>query len=391
MDTKSQLNLFYENPHIVDFEATVTECSRDEKTGHYRIVLDRTAFFPEQGGQTADRGSLNCMPVQDVQIKDGIIYHIIKEQLSPGSPVKGLVDWEQRFDFMQQHSGEHIISGLVNSHYGYDNVGFHLSRSEVTLDFSGPLSLEQLREIEDEANAAVWRNLPVIISVPSPEALKQLAYRSKKELAGDVRIVEIPGVDACACCAPHVDATGQIGLIKITGVQSHRGGVRVNILCGSRAVADYTARQDSVSAISVLLSAKQEAVFDAVSRLKEESRLVRQRANELQESLLDLEIASLPPSSEVRNVTLFVGELDGIALRSAVNRLTETYDGCCAIFSGSSQGGYRFVLGSKTRDCREPGALLRERFSAKCGGSAPMIQGSVTAPEAALRECLSSL
>lgn len=390
MNTKIQQNLFYDDPHIVEFEAAVTECSHDEKTDAYRIVLDRTAFFPEEGGQTADRGSLNGLPVRDVRIKDGMIFHIMDKELTPGSSVRGLVDWEQRFDFMQQHSGEHIVSGLVNRRYGYDNVGFHLSRGEVTLDFNGPLTLEQLREIEQEANAAVWRDLPINISVPSPEALSRLSYRSKKELTGDVRIVEIPGVDICACCAPHTDSTGQIGLIKITGVQSHRGGVRVNILCGARAAADYTVRQDSVSAISVLLSSKQDAVFDAVSRLKEENRLVRQRANELQARLLELEISALPPASSVDSVALFVGELDGIALRNAVNRLTETYSGYCAVFSGDSQG-YRFVLGSRTRDSREPGALLRERFSAKCGGSAPMIQGSVTAREAELRECLSSL
>ena len=222
--------LFYEDIYKIDFEATVTGCTYNETSKLFEVELDQTAFFPEEGGQVADKGFLNGQPVCDVQIRNEIIFHCLKSPLAIGEKVTGQVDWAQRFDFMQQHSGEHIISGLVHRHYGYDNVGFHLGLQEVTLDFNGVLDLAQLREIEAEANDAVWRNLPIVITYPSSEELEKLEYRSKLALTENVRIVTIPGIDTCACCAPHVGYTGQIGLIKITNVQNHRGGVRVNIL-----------------------------------------------------------------------------------------------------------------------------------------------------------------
>ena len=270
--------LFYKDTHIVDFEATVTDCILDEKSGLYKIVLDRTAFFPEEGGQTADRGTINGAEVLDVRIRDDLIFHIMENPIRIHETVSGHVDWAQRFDFMQQHSGEHIVSGLVHKYYHFDNVGFHLSVNEVTLDFNGELSLAQLRAIEQEANAAVWKGLPVNISFPSKDELAALDYRSKKELSGSIRIVEIPDIDICACCAPHVENTAQIGLIKVTNVQSHRGGVRVNICCGSRALSDYTEKQDSVSDISVQLSARQSDVAGAVKKLRDDMQKQKEPA-----------------------------------------------------------------------------------------------------------------
>ena len=253
MNSLGTRKLYYEDVHQTDFTAVVMECVPDKEEGYYRIVLDASAFFPEEGGQSADKGTLNGQEVLDVSIKQGILYHKAACELPAGTRVTGHVDWNRRFDFMQQHSGEHMISGFMHSHFGLENVGFHLSDREVTLDMNGEVSLEQLRLIEQEANAYVWKNLPVNISWPSSEELLSLNYRSKLALTENVRIVEIPGVDLCACCAPHVDTTGQIGLIKVVNVQSHRGGVRINILCGDRALADYTEKQDSVWAISSLL------------------------------------------------------------------------------------------------------------------------------------------
>ncbi len=396
--------LFYEDVHMVDFEAVVRECSLDDKTGNYKIVLDKTAFFPEEGGQSADKGTLSIsqasdvqnassadtltVEVLDVQIKNDIIYHILSTSIPVGTAVAGHVDWAQRFDFMQQHTGEHIISGLIHSHFGYDNVGFHLGLTEVTMDMNGELSLEQLRVIEQKANEIVWRNLPVCISFPSSEELSTMDYRSKLDLTENVRIVEIPGVDMCACCAPHVDTTGQIGMIKITNVQSHRGGVRINILCGGRALADYTEKQDSVFRISALLSAKQPAVADAVVRLQEEISKQKERTNELQALLLESNMRTLPSPSETENVVLFVNDLDAIAMRNAVNSLTEKYNGYCGIFAGDDTNGYRFIIGSTHKDCRELANYLRQTFSAKGGGTAPMIQGSIQADKAAITDYL---
>lgn len=376
--------IFYEDTHILNFEATVWECNADEKGKGYWSVLDRTAFFPEEGGQPADTGTLNDLPVLDVQIKKDVIYHLTKLPLQVGAVVKGHVDWDRRFDFMQQHSGEHIISGLIHKHYGFNNVGFHLGFSEVTLDFDGVITMEQLREIEKEANRIVWKNLPVYATFPDKEALASLSYRSKIEIEGAVRIVEIPGVDVCACCAPHVEATGEIGIIKVTGLQSHRGGIRINILCGERALNDYTVKQDACSAISVLLSAKPERIVDAVKKVQEDALQLKVSSNQLANQLLNLQIASLPTPDICANPVLFVELSNTVAIRNTVNELTEKYSGYCGIFTGNDINGYSFIIGSASQDCRTVAKALREQFAAKGGGTAPMIQGSVKAAQTQL-------
>lgn len=377
--------IFYQNPRQVEFNATVTTCTPTED-GTFLITLDRTAFFPEEGGQNADSGFINNIEVLDVQIKDDIIYHKMPVAFIPGDTVKGNVDWDKRFDYMQQHSGEHIISGLVNHMYGFNNVGFHLGDEEVTLDFDGVLTLDQLREIEVIANHAIARDLPILISFPSKDDLDLLNYRSKIEIEGDVRIVVIPGIDVCACCAPHVDTTGEIGLVKITNVQKHRGGIRVNILCGFRALSDYTDKQDSVSSISVQLSAKPDAVADAVARLKEENFKQKARMIALQQQLLQLQIAAIP--SEQENVVLFFEDLDTPAMREAVNTLCETHKGYCSVFKGSDESGYQYILGSAHRNCKDAGAILTESFSARGGGSERMIQGSLQASKEDVMKCI---
>ncbi len=399
--------LFYTDTHILDFQAIILESISDEKNRGYWLVLDQTAFFPEEGGQSADKGTIDGLEVLDVQLKDDIIYHLVKLPIrsddgsdtvshedktaaahdssvippeitfAPGQTVTGHVDWEQRFDFMQQHSGEHIISGLLHSHFGFHNVGFHLGTTEVTLDFDQSISMEMLRDIEREANRIVWQNLAVHTTFPSKKELAKLEYRSKMEIDGDVRIVEIPGVDVCACCAPHVAHTGEIGIIKITNVQSHRGGVRINILCGKRALADYTFKQETASAISVLLSAKQDRLTDSVKKIQNDALLLKHKSNLLAEQLLQLQIASLPLPANQPNPVLFV-ELDNpMAVRRAVNSLCEKYPGYCSIFFGNEEAGYQFIIGSATKDCRVLATKLQTSLGAKCGGTSPMIQGSV--------------
>lgn len=375
--------LFYKDTNILDFEAEVVSCTAVEKG--CLIVLNQTAFFPEEGGQLADTGTLNGMPVLDVQIQGDIIYHLLEKPLEIGQKVTGHVDWDRRFDFMQQHSGEHILSGLLHKHYGFTNVGFHLGLTEVTMDFDGTITMEELREIERKANQIVWSNLPVYTYFPSKEELEKLEYRSKIEIQGPVRIVEIPGVDTCACCAPHVTTTAQIGMIKIVSVQNHRGGVRINILCGGRALSDYTAKQDASNAISVLLSAKPERIVDAVKKVQEDSLQLRLTANQLADRLLQLQLDALPNAEACSNPLLFVELSNTVAIRNKVNDLTLKYPGYCAIFTGNEENGYSFIIGSSTKDCREIAALLKEAFGAKGGGTAPMIQGSVTAAKAQLQ------
>ena len=390
--------LFYEDVHQTEFEAVVTECTYDEKKKIYKVVFDQTAFFPEEGGQVADKGIITVinetgfepvsLPVLDAHIKDDIIYHYIEKEIPLGTRVQGKVDWEQRFDFMQQHSGEHIVSGLVNKYYGYDNVGFHLGLQEVTLDFNGVLTLEQLREIEVMANEAVWKNIPIDIAFPSSDELCALEYRSKLDLTENVRIVTIPGFDVCACCAPHVDTTGQIGMIKITNVQSHRGGVRVNILCGNRALKDYTTKQNNAAAVSAALSVKQDFIAVGVERLKDENLKQKEVINCLQASILKTMAENLPAPSESKHAILFVEPMDDIAIRNLINELVPKYSGYVGVFWGNDTDGYRYIVGSSVLDCRELAFVLREKFGAKGGGKAPMIQGNVAASKEQLKTIL---
>ena len=256
--------LYYEDSHLAAFPAVVTACEQEKD--YWKVALDQTTFFPEGGGQAGDTGYLGEIEVFDTHEKNGEIWHYTRQPLEVGAEVKGVLDWKKRFSRMQQHSGEHIVSGLIHTRFGYDNVGFHLGEEEVTMDFNGPITKEELLEIETAANQVVFGNVPIQISYPSREELEILDYRSKIEIEGQVRIVTIPDVDVCACCAPHVNNTGEIGLIKLTNVQSHRGGVRVSLLAGNRALCDYREKENSVKAISVLLSAKEAAVATACLR-----------------------------------------------------------------------------------------------------------------------------
>ena len=379
--------LFYEDIHMTHFKATVVSCEaaelpanekKSKKETFYRVALDATAFFPEEGGQSADLGTMDGQDVLDVQIESDVIYHLVKNPVAVGETVECHVDWAQRFDFMQQHSGEHILSGIVHELFGYNNVGFHLSTREVTLDFDGTLDSEQLCNIELAANRIIWQNLPIEISYPSGDELSALSYRSKIEIDGQVRIVTIPGVDVFACCAPHTETTGQIGIIKIVNAQNYKGGVRLTILCGQRALNDYRKKLGSVTAIAQSMSVKQEQVVDAFEKLKCETQTLKETANALQAKYLSLALETLPAPSESVHAILFTDVSDNIAIRNAVNTLTERYSGYSAIFFGT-ENNYRFILGSKALDCNDAAQTLRTSLSAKCGGNAIMIQGSVTA------------
>ena len=382
--------IYDKDPHILKFDAVVLSCEKIDT--HYGVVLDRTAFFPEEGGQGCDAGTLDGQPVLHVSIdKENTLTHLLASPLPVGARVSGEVDRARRFDYMQQHTGEHILSGLVHSHFGFDNVGFHLGTEITTLDFNGVLTPEQLLQMETLANEAVFADLPVKTSFPSPDELAALSYRSKIALTGPVRIVEIPGIDLCACCAPHVDRTGQIGMIKVVDMQSHRGGVRINILCGSRALARCQAQQDCLSALSALLSAKPDCITEAVLRLKEESSSRKERINDLQAKLLSIRLSTLPTDDPCAPVLLFEEEMDMKAVRDAVNTLTAERSGYCAIFVGGGGAGYSFILGSSGLDCNAAAAALRNELKAKCGGSAQMIQGSVAADMTAIRALLSHI
>ena len=384
------LKIFDRDSHLTTCEATVLSCEFDQDKNAYAITLDQTVFFPEGGGQFADTGYINDSEILDAQIHDEIITHYSMNPLSVGESVTCRIDWNRRFDFMQQHSAEHILSGLVHNTYGYNNVGFHLGMTETTLDFDGPLTPEQIHDLEIKANQAVYENVAFDITFPDKQTLASLDYRSKKELSGDVRIVTLPGYDICACCAPHVYRTGQIGIIKIVNYMVHRGGMRLTILCGARALSDYQQKQTNVEQISALLSVKQPLVASGVAKAKDDQQALILRINDLQKKVLEAELKCLPSPDTTNDVFLFQKDLDTKAIRNAVNDLCERYSGYCGIFVGDDHNGYSFIIGSASKDCREAATTLRNAFGAKGGGSAKMIQGSTVGKEADIRNLLQS-
>lgn len=382
------VKLYDVNPYRDSFEAKVVSCT--PKDGKFEAVFDETLFFPEEGGQDADKGVIyeagisTEIPVLDVKIKDDVIYHIIDKELKEGTVIKGVIDYARRFDYMQQHSGEHIISGLANNLYGCTNVGFHLSEREVTLDFDKLLSDEEVRNLELKANECVQKDIPVKAYYPDDATLKALDYRSKKELTGPVRIVEIEGVDMCACCAPHVPSTGRIGIIKFVDWIPHRGGMRITICCGMRGVKDYVTKQDVVSRVSAALSAPTEKIPDALDALFADRLRVNEERIKAGERYLRL--LTEAATKENGNVVIFGESLDTKLMRDSVNEEMEKRDDYIGVFNGNDTDGYNFIIGSKSKDCMELAARLRSELSAKCGGKNPMIQGSVQAKALEIRK-----
>lgn len=256
--------------------------------------------------------------MSDVQEIDGKIIHYTDGPLVEGTEVEGCIDWTERFSKMQQHTGEHIVSGLIHKIYGYHNVGFHLGTDSVTLDFNGVVPKEKLHEIEQLANEAVAKNLPVQVLYPTDEELSKISYRSKIEIEGQVRIVVIDGYDVCACCAPHVKQTGEIGLIKLVGMQNYKGGVRISMLCGFRALEDYYQKEKNNREIAVMLSAKEYETAVEVERLQEELAMKKAKIAELEQKFLEQKVETLDVSGEI--VCLFE-ETDPVMTRELVNLL----------------------------------------------------------------------
>ena len=378
------VELYYESAYLKEFDATVMECVK-EGDNSFEIILDRTAFFPEQGGQSSDVGTLadgsgNMAGISHVSIdKEGVIRHISDKEIAPGERVHGVIDFTHRFSNMQQHTGEHIFSGIVHSKYGYDNVGFHLSDSEVTMDYNGALSADDIRTIELLVNRAIWENVRVICRFPGKDELDSIDYRSKKELTGDVRIVTVEGYDDCACCAPHVERTGEIGILKVISCQKYKGGVRVSILCGERALRFLGEQQEIVSDLSGMLTTSADKIIPSLQKLSKENADLKAELNAAKEELIRYEIAGIDPGREDVFLVKEAG-LDGNVMRKTVNALIEVHSGYCGVFSGNDSEGYKFIAGSGSagKDCKTLLEIIKKSCDVKGGGSPQMIQGSLS-------------
>lgn len=385
MTTKALYDI---DAYQTDFTAQVCACEKvtGSESNKYRVRLDATAFFPEQGGQSSDIGHIANTVVTDVQISDGIIWHYCDSPLEVGEKVTGRIDWEHRFNNMQQHTGEHIFTGIAHSRYGAENVGFHLSDNTVMLDLDLELDESQIKEIELASNQLIARDVRVKAYYPSKEELQRTDYRSKKEIEGQVRLVEIEDTDICACCAPHVSSTGQVGILKVISYGKYKGGTRVYILCGLRALIDYNRRMDILSESYRLLNCREEELPEKITSLMEDNRQRGYELSEIKSRMLLEKIAAYP--TELFDVTVFTEDVDSKNMRDAVNMLVEKHAGLCSVFSGDDEAGYDFVIGSKTRDCKAIAAGLRELLGAKGGGSKEMAQGHVCATRSAIEETL---
>lgn len=381
------VKLYDQDSHLKEFDAVVLEV-RSEETG-CSVILNQTAFFPMGGGQEADTGTLGGIPVTDVREEQGEIRHYLSGTLAVGAEVRGMLNWPQRFNRMQHHSAEHIVSGLVHQKYGYENVGFHVTDESAVLDFSGVLSTAQLEEIALLANRVVWENLPVSAEYPPQDALKNIEYRSKLDLTENVRIVTFPGYDVCACCAPHVTRTGEIGCIRLTDLTRHRGGVRVTLYAGENAFRDYAEKARTAQEISALLSAKQNETAKAVQKLHQDYLQLKRTYQEAKMQLLTAKAEQIPPTDG--NLLLFEENLDANALRNYVNLMLPKCGGICIALSGSDETGYSYVAASASRDMRAFAKELNTALHGKGGGKPEMIQGSLTATqkeiEAFLKNC----
>lgn len=366
--------LYYEDSHTDRFSAQVVSCQQG--TGGFEIILDATAFYPEGGGQAADTGTLGAASVLDTRERGEEIVHLCGRALEPGSRVEGRIDWQARFIRMQQHSGEHIVSGILHRRFGCSNTGFHMGQERTVIDFDAVIPPEMLPEIEQEANWAVWRNLPVKCWYPSPEELPDVPYRSKKQLPWPVRIVDVPGFDCCACCGTHVKATGEVGLIKLFSAVPFRGGTRIEMACGVPALSYLNRVLEQSIRAGHVFSAPAENIGTAAESFAEQLTAQKYRVVALQRQIF----AAIAGEYEgAGDVLRFEPDLDSTALRELCDTIAQRCGGIAAVFSGKEGEGYGFCLVTRQGDLRGLGKEMAAVLHGRGGGKESFQQGRINA------------
>ena len=371
--------LYEADAYLRSFTATVLSC--DAAKGCWAVTLDRTAFYPEGGGQPGDAGTLGGVQVLDTHAAGGAgVQHLCAGPLPVGETVEGEIDWARRFDHMQQHSGEHIVSGLICAAKHCSNVGFHLGAESVVIDFDAALTPAELGEIEAAANAVIWENRPILVSYPTAAELETLDYRSKKAIEGRVRIVECPGADRCACCGTHVRSAGELGLLRLLNMKPFRAGVRIELLAGRRAYNWAVAMAEQNSRVSVLLSAKPAETAAAVERVKAELADTQYRLVGLENRLFAERAAALAGTGDA---LCFEAAMAPDALRRLCEAVGERCGGRCAVFAGDDEGGWKYALRlPEGADLKGFVAAMNAALGGRGGGRDGFAQGSVTAKRA---------
>lgn len=369
--------LYYEDGYLSRFTSRVVTC--EPQGDAWAVTLEATAFYPEGGGQAGDTGSLNGIRVRDTQEQGDRVVHLCEGPLEPGTQVEGIIDFDRRFDLMQQHTGEHMLSGLIHRRYGYHNKGYHVGAEFVTVDFDGVIPAEDIPSLEKELNEAVWRNLPVKCWIPSPEELPNVFYRTKRALPWPVRIVEVPGCDSCACCGIHVAATGAVGIIKILNTMGFRGGTRLEMVSGQRAWAAMNDAYEQNRQVSQAFSAQLTQTGDAARRMNEVVSELKFKINQLQRQQITAITESYVNHGDVLH---FADGLDPVLVRELADAIAEKCGGTAAVFSGTDQGGYNCCLVTRSGDLRPLGKAMNAALNGRGGGKPNCHQGKVSCTRA---------
>lgn len=365
--------LFYLNPYLTNFQAMVTSCKR--MGDKYIVVLDKTAFYPEGGGQPADWGYIGDASVSDVAEEDGVVYHVVDRPIPSSTRVEGEIDWTRRLDLMQHHSGEHIISGIICEKYNCQNVGFHMGTDAILIDFNAKIPKEDIAGLEEKANEAIWKNIPVQVSYPPRDELAALDYRSKIEIEGDVRIVCVSGYDCCACCGLHVRQAGEVGSIQIIAHQSYKGGTRLSILSGKRALDYSRVRREAADAVGRMLSVPGENIAPAVESLQEEKSQLITKLNQLKWESFRQRAEEL--TKDGRDVAYYADGLTGKDMTNLADCLVEKTDGRAFVFT-EVEGGFAYVLLSRKNDAKQLLDVMQKQFPCKGGGKMDAVQGRIS-------------
>ena len=388
----SEMNeLFYTNPYLREFDATVVACTEGKKG--FEVVLDNTAFYPEGGGQPADLGTLGEAKVSDVRRQNGVIIHFTDKALEVGATVHGVLDWERRYDNMQNHTGEHVLSGVINHAFGYENVGFHMHDDAITIDMDGPMTDDDVKAMEKAANDMIKADIAVDISFPSAEERAAMGFRSKKELTGKVRIVNIPTADCCACCGTHVKSTQEVGIIKVLSASKHRGGTRIEFVCGDRALRDFTKKHDEVIKVSRLLSVKPDEVAAAVEKTLQTLVARDERIAQMNQRYFEMKTTMLPADQTI--LTLFEEGLTPFELKLFATQVAESKKAqvTALLASAAAADGtvvYNYVIAWDDTRLREASKTLNQRLNGR-GGGKDMVQGSFKAARSEIETAIAEV
>ena len=385
MKTKT-IKLYDSDPYAKSFSAAVLSCV--ECDGGYNAVLDRTVFFPEEGGQSCDKGKIDGIDVLKVSICDGAITHFLTLPVEKGKTVCGEIDFRHRYRNMQNHSGEHIFSGIVHKTFGFDNVGFHLGSCDMTMDYNGELTAENIAAVEDAVNAAIYENVEIIAKYYEPRDLEGLMYRSKLDLASDIRIVTVGDYDICACCAPHVARTGEIGILKVTDFYRYKGGTRVHALCGTDALADYRKKHDIAASLVALLSSKPADILQSVEHVINQNERLSADISAVTRKYC-LKIAEAIPEG-ADSAIFFDENLTRSGMQTIANEGAKKAK-WCAVFDKTAKNTFNMIIASQSVSAKAVLSALSEKFGAKGGGSDKMVQGSVVGAKKEIAQFLETI